>query len=289
MTTIDFSKEKKDIHISPKKIEEIAPTLTVKQFITILSLPENQRHLSPILVGLSPTVFFHTLQKIHTNQIAALKLESQSEPLQHQIILLIHLLEKEENHIQQQIAELEATIQHLDPAQMHSKDLVDIVHAINQLRREDLAKLPAIDNALELLWNANRIDLIEKLSLLKERLLREMIFQIGHAHPPTGLFEKLEKVLSKVYLSESTGPLNDEEPAIDGLANFSIWYPRDYWEIGLLPQLKNCLELDNNPQKLMEEVQANLKKLNIGTVGELKKANIYSKHMLKEHILKAKG
>lgn len=286
MTMIEFPKENKDIHISPKNVEELAPTLSVRQFLTILCKPENQNFLAPLLVGLPSSIFMQSLQSMGINQINRLKLESKSEPLQHQILHFIHWLETEEEGNQTQISTLEKVIEQLDPTQLHTKDLQDLLGKINHLRRQNLIKLPAIDNALELLWNSNRIDLIEKLSLIKERLLREMVFQIGHAHPATGIFAKLEKSLNKVYISNLTGPLDDEEPAIDGLANFSIWYPRDYWETGLLPQIKNCAELDASSQKLMDLVQENLQKLDIGTVGALKKANIFSKHMLKEHVKK---
>ena len=93
--------------------------------------------------------------------------------------------------------------------------------------------------------------------------------------------------------------LKDSDAAIEGLTRLSVWYLKDYWELGLLPSIDVPAKLNLDPHRFSEEeckqyhqhlltlVQDLLNKLNIGTVGALKKARIYSKPLLKAYIARS--
>ena len=71
-----------------------------------------------------------------------------------------------------------------------------------------------------------------------------------------------------------------------------MWYPEDYWEIGLLPEIdkRGGLYPDGDTDReertkiLMDSVMGNLVKLGLNSVADLKNNNIYSKRMLEEYI-----
>jgi hypothetical protein len=168
--------------------------------------------------------------------------------------------------------------------------------------------LEKINRLLMLIWNTNRTDLIEKLSIAKETVQRVLNMRIGNPKTEvtssTGLFGHFEQRLSAVYggadNQQDIETLDDDEPALEALAKFSIWYLRDYWEIGLLPKItdpqhlifRQERQLDEHPssfrEKLYQEVQANLKKLQLSTVKDLKQREIFSRATLKEYIQKHK-
>lgn len=116
----------------------------------------------------------------------------------------------------------------------------------------------------------------------------------------TGLFALLEQKLNAVYGNpldpNDIEALDNSDPAIDALVKFSVWYLRDYWEIGLLPMVKNERDLDlssrrysernraEHREKLFVMVQENLERLGLDKVKDLKKARIYSRETLQDFI-----
>jgi hypothetical protein len=297
MTSIEFPPEENvDLTISPKKLEVIGHSLSAKQFLNIISNLKTTETLSPLLVGLRAPIFHETLSQISDEQLQSLKQESQTEPLQHHILLFAHFSEEEEKKDQALLWKLQQEIKELDLDSLTFQKIDKIKKRIEEVTESSLKRLSIIDKVLELIWKANRPDLIEKLSLIKERLTRQLSNQIGTASPPTGLYLDLEEKLGTVYQTKESGMLEDDEPAFDGLAQLALWYLKDYWEIGLLPEIKDMNELEycqgqNTPEQklkhredLFAKVQANLEIIKLGTVKELKKEGIYSKPMLKEYI-----
>jgi len=100
--------------------------------------------------------------------------------------------------------------------------------------------LATLNKALQLAWNSNRVDLIEKLSTAKETCQKFVISIIGHprhaVNPPTGLYARLEARLNAVFGNPSDPndieAAGNDEPAMEALVKFSIWYLKDYWDLG---------------------------------------------------------
>lgn len=253
--------------------------------------------LNPILAGLNKDNFYFLIQNANEKEIEFLKKESKGIPLQYHLRILaedqIHQIEL----IDANVLSLEMIIDHIDLEKMGLNDTKELFQKIDQLSNSIKQQIEVLKKALNLAWNSDREDLIENLSHLKETVEKYDLLIIGHPSDPktkkqsTGLYKKLERHLSEIY-----GDLNhlQEVRAIDALGKLSIWQPSDYFEIGLLENLKNkeALDLDKNKyseieraeykEKLTLEAEEKLKSLNIQTLNDLKKHLIYSKKGLKE-------
>lgn len=261
-----------------------------------------QKRLAPLLVGMTPAAFAETLSQATQAQLSALKQQAPTEPLQHQLSGLAHTLTGTLGQGQLAFETLQRDICELPLANIDQDRLRTVADSIANLRRGQLAPLQTIDHALSLAWNTSRADLIEKFSHLKELYFKHINSYIGmpasEATPSTGLYKTLRERLDKVFGDTS----DDSEAAIDALANFSIWYLQDYWEIGLLPDIPDLellltgkTESERAAQRgvLFNIAKSNLEKLGLVTLKDLKSAHIYSKKALKDYIsahnLKASG
>lgn len=258
-------------------------------------------YLSPLLVGLSPHIFFEALLRMPDAYLQPLKHESILEPLQHHLNVFVNECEAADQKCLIQLDVLQEEIKELNPANMSRHDVKQIELRINHLREEYEKLLNGINRALALTWASLRLDLIEKLNDLKEAILmrlNEIGLPPSDLFLPTGLFNALINQLSDVFKSsiEENDFLKDGDPAIEGLAKFSIWYLPDYWKAGLLPSIQSEEDLEpkklkiteieklEHRQHLTELVQHNLSRIGIRTVGDLKRARIFSKKMLEEYI-----
>lgn len=284
---------------SPETLETLGKNLTVQQFLQMLTFldlhPPFQNRLSYILIGLQPQIFCLALKFFQSAHLALFKEESLLEPLQYHLTQFVHegeQLYKEIDLLQQQFEEslLSVTAQGLTV-----ESLEELISRIEPLRNQLLDFLERVNVALSIAWNTDRIDLIEKLSHINESLQHLLTISIGHPSSDnlksTGLYSKMEQTFSKIFDSS----LKDEDASVEGLTRLSIWHLKDYWELGLLPQIKQLQELDmdvHSPehqrtsyhQHLFSQVQKQLELLNIGTVGHLKKESIFSKPLLKAYI-----
>jgi hypothetical protein len=291
------------------QIEATGKVLTPEQFRQILlSFTSKQitvDKLSPLLVGLSFRVFCTFLHQASISDLEPLKKEGLLEPLQHQLTLFVNECTQVLDNYQTEIIQLNQEIEELNHENLSYQELWAIENKIKHLAQRSNQTLEAISKALAITWNTNRIDLIEKLTHLKEAFHIQLLQGIGQMpsenNVASGLFAILEQSLSSVYgiaSSENVEALQDEDLAIEGLTKLSIWYLKDYWELGLLPLIKRAQELDLDAlqhdenermqyrQQLFRSVQDQLNQLKIGTVGQLKQAQIFSKPMLKEYIKK---
>ena len=160
------------------------------------------------------------------------------------------------------------------------------------------------NKALAIAWNTNRLDLIESFSKVKDSCQKYTAYGIGEPKTlraaATGLYGKLDQSLFAVF-GDPKDPsdleaLKETEPAMEALVKFSVWYLKDYWEMGLLPSVTNQEDLDLNMEqhteteraayreKLFNEVKKNLQKIGLFSVSDLKKAHIFSKKTLHEYI-----
>lgn len=298
-----------------RKLELIGSFLSAEQFSAILrSISEHKTSidkLSPLLVGLPPSVFFESLQKAQDIHLESLKKEGILEPLEHHINLLFNTFETTLQKYQEKTEEIHRSIEEINSNFLTYSDLRSLENQIENLKGDYQATLDMIDKALAIIWNTHRLDLIEKLSQLKERASLQLIHNIGPDRPlirdSDGLTGLLKKFLNQVYENHSdraganrTPDAEDDEKSLEGLTRLSIWYLNDYWEAGLLPEIKKPENLEpaslhseeeklHHRQQLFDRVQSNLEHLGIETVGKLKKAQIFSKLMLKEFIEKHKN
>lgn len=230
-----------------------------------------------------------------------LKSESILEPIQHHLTLLIHSLSSIYAEQVQHFTFLENQVKSLDLDTVEQEQIIEQEKAIENLRKSFINIQFLCSKALAIAWNSNRADLIEKLSSIKEQSQKFSTLVIGHQghpdSPPTGLYDVLKNQLNKVFNDDNNQPLSDDEPAIEALVKFSIWYITDYWEMHLLPGISHSeldLDIDASTEheridyrrKLFLEVQKNLEKLGLFTLGDLKKNMIYSKVALKNYIQK---
>ncbi|MCE2981989.1 MAG: hypothetical protein LW832_00340 [Parachlamydia sp.] len=272
-------------------LENLGRELSTSQFQALLDemteSPALIKKLSPLLVGLPSPIFIQSLDQMTASQLEVVKQGSIEEPLLHQILLFIHTMENLLLSLKEEVAAKTCFIQALDPLLLSSEELENIEKNIREIKQKAKEPLPAMVNAHLILWNTGQIDLIDRLSCLKDNFHHLIHETIGvQDEKPRGIYQILSTRLNTVY--ESPALLNDEDPSLEGLACFSIWYLKDYWFLGLLPSISaDRLEIEGSEndkhihrQALFQLVQQRLSLLGLETVGDLKKARIFSKDML---------
>lgn len=246
---------------------------------------ELQPKLSPLFVGMRREVFNHLLVSASKEQLATLKHESVTEPVQHHLTLLCHELTTELAYVDKAVDAFEQKLDSMDLARLNWADIVANLDEIGALASRVNDIQSKCKPAIILAWNNSRVDLIDKLSKLREQAQRYRKLVIGYPAkeeiPSSGMYEKLSEKLRGVFGPEQ----DDNEPAMEAMAKFSVWYLKDYCEIGLIPEVAQEQEL-NQAQRdaLFVKVKENLDKIGLKTLGDLKARAIYSKLCLKEYI-----
>jgi DNA-binding transcriptional MerR regulator len=291
-----------------KHLEAIGNALSLDQILLILDLMNNGEvphwKLSPMLVRMPLSLFNQLLFAASLSQINILKQEVFTEALQHQLTLMTHEIVQQIPELTLRLDTIEQKIANINLDEVTSSQITSLTQEIEHCANNYQAILEKINKLLTLTWNTNRSDLIEKLSSCKEIAQKLMSTKVGNSKTiiasSTGLFAYLEQRLSEVFEGFKTQhdveALDDDEPSIEALVKFSLWYLRDYWEVGLLPAVKNPIDLDqphdnllkNNRvhtrEELYHQVNVNLSKLKLKTVGDLKQHKIFSKATLIEYI-----
>jgi len=290
---------------TPQQLEAVGRAVSFEQICEILSwITENkdlhQAKLFPLFVGMPQGLFLLLLVQATPAQQILLKQESISEPIQHQLTLLTHSLSSISGNQNQAFSNLEIKFGLLDLAIIGPDQIIEQEGLIEFLRETCLKTQLVSSKALALAWNSNRTDLIEKLSSAKEQSHKLAHSLIGQPKLPdsqaTGLYALLENRLNSVFNDENNMPLSDDEPALEALVKFSIWYINDYWEVGLLPHISTQEKLQLDAEAVSEQeqidyrkdlfalVKNNLEKIGLSTLQDLKKNKIYSKAALKNFI-----
>lgn len=291
-----------------EQVEVAGHFLSIPQILdffesNLLTRSDNFNKLLAILVGMPHQTFAKLLCEISDEQLQVLLQTAFSEPLQHQLTVFNHEMSNKYHILSEELVILYKDIEDLPIDNLGRNELISIKNRINDISLAFADVLEKMKNALKIAWNTHRADLIESLNILKEKYSHTYSQFIGHpetAQGATGLYQllkdRLDKVFGNPYDLNDPEAFSNEEPCIDALVKFSIWYLKDYWEIGLLPNIKTEkeFELDSNVHteqeriehrdKLFSEVQTNLEKLRLKTVHDLKKAHIYSKKALVEFI-----
>lgn len=285
---------------SPSTLEHLARHFSLSHFLSFLDFlkryPSYQNRCSFILVGLQPEIFFQALHVFESDHLDLLKNESLLEPLQYHLIQFVHKGESLHQQLDEKIQQFKQNL-HLAKTEELAPDMLQgFIDCLDSCKNNLLSYLECASTALSIVWNTDRTDLIEKVSSINEALQSQLMRTIGHPSfdglSSTGLYSFLEKTFSDIF-DES---LKDDDDALEGLTRLSIWYLKDYWELGLLPTIQHCEDLDLNPQQYNEEerrayqhslfsiVHQQLKRLGIETVGDLKKAHLFSKPLLEIYI-----
>lgn len=296
---------------TPEQLVCVGHSLTVPQLLdlfesNLLSL-ENIHKLLAILVGLPYQTFSLLLSELSEEPLQTLLETSFSEPLQHQLTVFIHEMNNRYLILSEELNSLLSEIETLSTEGLSRNDLMSIKDRINNFSLEFNLSLIKIKNALKIAWSTHRLDLIENLNSLKDKYTHTLIGYIGHPETSlgaTGLYELLKERLNVVFGNpfdlNDPESISNAEPSIEALVKFSIWYIKDYWEVGLLPKIKAESQLELDPHshteqeratyrdKLFNDVKLNLEKLNLKTLWNLKKAHIYSKNALVEYIIENK-
>lgn len=292
-----------------RQLEAVGKTLNSEQFLDLLDSnldghSKDHWKISPLLVGLPHGVFLSLLTEANDTQFTILQHDSVTEPIQHHLTSLTHEIRERIEEIAHQMHQVESRIVTVDLEEISRREIAELC-----LRIEDVGALfeqviDIINRALSLAWNANRTDLIEALTIEKESCQRILAIGVGHPRKgnrrPTGLFSVLDQRLSNIYGNpldaRDIDAVKDDEPAMEALVKLSIWYLKDYWELGLLPNIKKAEDLDLNMathteedrqefrERLFKDAQKNLENYGLLTVKDLKENMIYSRRILQKFI-----
>ena len=158
-----------------QELSAIGKKLSVAQFLNILSETEQRPkdfsdRVSPLLVGLPPPIFEQSLSFVDSNHLDALKKEAAAAPLQHHLTLLVHEQEAAWEGISQVRNRLFKMIDTTDLEIISSQEIENIQREASATMSSVHHRLNNIGLALALAWNTGRIDLVDRLSVLKEHL-----------------------------------------------------------------------------------------------------------------------
>ncbi len=267
----------------------------LKQIVQHKAISENK--LDALFVGFPKESFYDFVKNASLEDLSTFQQHTSSEPMQHHLSNLTYYLKKQaldgKNRIAIKIKELEV----FDLTSITADDIQKYVKEIEILRDGIIALIQMINNSQKISWHSGRTDLIEILHEAKELCDKELMQVIGIqgdvSNPPTGLWKTFQDRLFSVFLTPNGDPLPPDTPAIDALANFSIWYLKDYWELKLLPQLKTEKELEQysqpsalaRRQELFQAVKKSLADHGLVTLSDLEKRCIFSKKALKNYLM----
>lgn len=282
---------------SISKLELLGKEMSVSHFLSFLSCldfqTDFQNKLAIILTGLEPSVFSQSLHTIRSEHLHYLKDEGLFEPLQYHLTQFVHEGENLLKDIEQKENIFLQNISTIHPEDLTPESLQDLINQIDMMRNQILKYLEQLSTALAIVWQTDRIDLIDALSSLNDSLLHRLSFAIGHPASEeiraSGLYEFLEKTFSIIF----DASLKDTDSAMEGMTRLSIWHLKDYWELGLLPSIKKFEDLEFLPssnknmiysQGIYSFVQKQLEQLHLITVADLKKAHLFSKSLIQNYI-----
>lgn len=284
------------------ELEAFAKKLSAEELDATLDFLKNseigRQKLSPIIMGAPQEIFVKLLQNASPSLIFSLQQDDVADAVQHQLTLMAHEKREMMKSDQLKFSNLEHDIKHLNLDFLNEawETLDSFAVALSNSIKE-------IVPALRLVWNTNRLDLIDSFSSAKENAERLLIFGIGHPlthdRPATGLYDLLERKMQSVYGSEGSdedpNSFQDDEPIVEALTKLSVCYLEDYWEVGLLPQIPSkeqlklescCSEKDQADyrHRLLLDAKKRLEDLGLKCVRDLKYAHIYTKNALSSYI-----
>ncbi len=295
------------------QLEMVGQTLTHRQMLSLLDTYTSTEtcdieKLSSIFIGMPKEVFAFTLRQASPSQTRILQQLGKTEPLQHHLNLLSSSLAANISEFSVEFGTLNEIIKMMDIEELGLDDYIHLIKRIEILKVAFALVLDLTDSAIALAWKTDRSDLIEKFNTIRSNC-QHFLIDVGHPAnanlASSGLYEKLKDRLMSIYGNPNdprdVEALQNSDPASEGLAKFSVWYVEDYFDIGLLPEIKNRKNLDLDSQthseqeraayhaSLLEQARNYLEKLGIKTVHDLKERGIFSKKTLHEFIMRSKS
>lgn len=272
----------------PLDLENVGKKISCRQFLEILSHEKIEQKIAPLLVGLKQEIFEEVLMRASDKQLNLLKVEGYSEAVTHHLFLFVHHLESDASKLFHILSAIEARIGAIDPEITTQEEAIGLRKTLDECSALlDLA-LKKIQRSLSIAWSGQNILLVELFNTLKSSLTRFQREVIGiQNHTPSGLYALLAK---KLYAPT----LKNDDPALEGLASFCVWYLEDYQDVGLLPKgLPTSLDQNEHSEeecyeyreKLFKMVEENLNKIGLHTVKDLKNEELFSRNTLKTYIL----
>lgn len=284
-----------------QQLEELGKNLSAVQILEVLSLAASKdkqfiEKLFAIFHSLPSTIFREILTTAEPEQYLLLTQEVLIEAIQHHLTHLCHEISNEYRLLIKVIETQEKILTAISIEDIGLEDIRASIEQIERLFNMCVHILYTINCALSLCWKTSRIDLIDNFSRLKEQYLLVLTRSIGapsgKENSSTGLWGLLEKRLNAVYAE-----YNDDDPALEALVALSIWYLKDYWEVGLLPDIaaESQLELSSVEytesqrleyrENLFAQVKNNLSKKGLHSLKDLKEKGIYSRKTLTDFLL----
>lgn len=288
-------------------IESFGKELNKAQILEIIHLVKNnskdthkRQKLSSLFAGVAPLVFKEVLFHASQEDLAFLREEAITETIQHHLSLITNELNSEFNDFCLKVAEMENEIKNTDLQKMNKEGISDVYRSLASFHDAGKNILNHTARILTMAWNANRSDLIQDLGRIKELSQKYLIETVGKEAqdeiPASGLYQLLEKKVDELFSDNDANGnrtiMKNTTPALEALVKFSVWYIQDYVEVGLLPDMiqsddqDSKHELDNLKQReqLFISAEKNLNRMGLHTLADLKRAHIYSKKALMEHI-----
>jgi len=267
-------------------------------------IKKDQSHLwkiSSLLIGLTQRVFNKILTTASDKEMAVLQHEAMKEPLQHHLTVYVHEADQELNERIDNLLQIQSALTNVDLENFSYQDLRELLDHVEDHSAKLDHFLAKLNRALGVAWNTNRPDLIDRLNKINDTCHRAKEITIGTPRSktslPTGIYQTFEEALCQAF--QNTNPnetLQDDELGVDALGALSLWYVKDYWNMGLLPSIskEELLKLDPETHsdkecqdyraKLMEEVNQNLEGLGLSTVGDFKSAFLGTPNLLKGYV-----
>lgn len=290
---------------SRKRMEVLGTALSQDQLLYLLNggkgtIPLIANAIPALFVGLSHDEFLAFLAEAKEGQLAALKREAGTEPIQHHLVVMAREMAPRLDKYISALLGLEQEIMNVVPP-LSNEAVAVIERKIVSAAEEAEATINLLRKALGISWNTNREDLVDALGVCKENWQKFRLLAVGmpssEGGRATGLYAAFESQLGKVFANkDEPAILDDNTPAIDALINFSIWYIQDYWEIGLLPEIASEAELELDPKQhseaectahraaLFSRAKENLERAGLHRVKDLRLKKIFSKEALMEYL-----
>lgn len=260
--------------------------------------------LSPLWVGLRPEVFDVLISTASVKQLQIMQHEAAYEPLQSRLLDLAERHREREQSFDKEIRQLAQEITGITNNSLTQAMLQDIRDGLENLRERIDEASHKLDKALAIAWNSDRADLVDTYTTLKERFHRDAVYGVGFPlngpEAASGLYAELQNKLERPFMvshdPEENGFLEGNAPGAEALARLSVWYLKDYWEIGLLPGLtdKDVAEIQAirrlsdeetvHRETMRQQALGRLADIGLTTVKDFRDKEIFSKQMLIDYV-----
>ena len=270
-------------------LESLASALTAPQIRELIAYfghaPSKLSKLLPLLVGLQSPVFLDLLLQSNAEDLAPLMSLESTEPLQHHLALLREHLKHEQELLSKKYESIWNAIDGLNPKQINESDLHSINQEILVLSKDSQSFVKFVRKLLFPLWKGGLSTLISEMSEIKERTMwiHQNTIDSGEVKLSSGnLPAFLHYKMFLIYIGDNGNFPKEDESAIESITKLGLWYPRDYWRIGLLPDISNPDQ--HSPNELTIKAKRHLEKIGLATLKDLKKRGIYSSNTLENYI-----